>query len=244
MRTSIALGLAGAVALAAAPPAVAEPPGTPHPVPPQVRQLVVFRDGSFKEKTTRARRAAVHVGHRRCVLGVGTPLAALVVSRVARIGLHDYGRCSTRARDAAGLFVRKLGRDANAGQDGWVYKVGTRSGSAGGADPSGPFGHGKLHSGAHVLWFYCHMRGSSCQRTLSFDQVDTQPPGGVAVHVGAYDDRGKEIPAAGVTVHVDAATGVTDASGVAHIAGGIGKHRMWADGGGYVRSFETTVELQ
>ena len=95
-----------------------------------------------------------------------------------------------------------------------------------------------------MLWFYCHMQGSSCQRTLSFDEVDTQPPGGVLVHVGAYDDRGREIPAAGVTVHVDAATGVTDQNGAVTIAAGAGRHTMYADGGGYVRSFDTTVELQ
>jgi hypothetical protein len=242
-------GLTATAALATltvAAPASARPlpPGSPPPPPPKISQLVVFRDDSFKEKTVRARRVAVHVGRRRCLLAPATPLAALVASRVAKLGLKDYGRCSRRVRDAAGLFVRKLGRDANSGQDGWVYKVGHRTGSAGAADPSGPFGHGRLKNGAHVLWFYCHMQGSSCQRTLSFDEVDTQPPGGVVVHVGAYDDRGKEIPAAGVTVHVDALSAVTDASGIAHLVAPVGKHTMYADGGGYVRSFDTPVELQ
>ena len=242
MRRALATGLAAG--LIAAPAAASPIPGGSPPLPPKVSQLVVFRDGSFKEKAARARRSAVHLGRRRCVVGAGTPLAALVASKVAKIGLRDYGSCSSRARDAAGLFVRKLGPDANAGQDGWVYKVGLKTGSAGAADPSGPFGHGKLKDGAHVLWFYCHMQGSSCQRTLSFDEVDTQPPGGVLVHVGAYDDRGREIPAAGVTVHVDAATGVTDQNGAVTIAAGAGRHTMYADGGGYVRSFDTTVELQ
>jgi hypothetical protein len=239
-----ALGLCAGAALAVA-PAAASPVGGGGPPPaPKVNQLVVFRDRSFKEKTTRAKRVAVHLGRRRCVVGDGTPLAALVASKVAKVGLHDFGACSSRARDAAGLFVRKLGPDANAGQDGWVYKVGRRTGSAGAADPSGPFGHGKLKFGAHVLWFYCHMRGSSCQRTLSFDEIDTQPPGAVVAHVGAYDDRGKGIPAAGVTVHVGSASGVTDKTGAVTIAAGVGKHAMHADGGGYVRSFDTTVELQ
>jgi hypothetical protein len=244
-RLNTALALATAVATLAVVPAAASPiGGGGPPPPPKVNQLVVFRDGSFKEKTTRAKRVAVHIGKRRCVVGAGTPLAALVASKVAKIGLRDYGSCSSRARDAAGLFVRKLGPDANAGQDGWVYKVGRRTGSAGAADPSGPFGHGTLKHGAHVLWFYCHMQGSSCQRTLSFDQVTTQPPGAVVIHVGAYDDRGKGIPAAGVTVHVGPASGVTDQNGAVTIAAGVGKHTMYADGGGFVRTFDTTVELQ
>jgi hypothetical protein len=216
--------------------------GTP---PPKVNQLVVFRDGSFKEKTTRAKRVSVHIGPKRCVVGAGTPLAALVASKVARIGLRDFGSCSAHARDAGGLFVRKLGPDANAGQNGWVYKIGRRSGTAGAADPSGPFGHAKLKFGAHVLWFYCVMQSSGgCQRTLSFQEIDTQPPGGLVVHVGAYNDQGKGIPAAGVTVHVDSATAVTDASGVARLSPGAGKHSMYADGGGYVRTFDTNVEVQ
>ena len=215
------------------------------PPPPKVNQLVVFRDGSFREKTTRAKRVSVHLGHKRCLVGAGTPLSALVASRVARIALRDFGSCSRRARDAAGLFVRKLGPDANSGQDGWVYKVGRKSGTGGAADPKGPFGHGKLKFGAHVLWFYCHMQASGgCQRTLSFDEIDTQPPGGLLVRVGAYNDQGKGIPAAGVTVHVGSATGVTDSTGAARIAAGVGKQTMYADGGGYVRTFDTTVEVQ
>jgi hypothetical protein len=219
----------------------------PAPVPasaaPVVHQLVVFRSGSFKEKTVRARQTRVHVGHKRCAVGAATPLAALVSSRVAKITLRDFGSCSSRARDASGLFVRKLGPDANAGQNGWVYKVGHRGGSAGAADPSGPFGRGRLRSGADVLWFYCRMQSSgSCQRTLSIDGASAQP-GAVVVRVGAYNDQGKRIPAAGVTVHVDSATGLTDASGGARVAVSAGRHKVWADGGGDVRSFNARVEV-
>lgn len=242
MRLALATALALGVAVA---PAAASPSGGGGgSVSPKVNQLVVFRDGSFKEKTTRARRAAVHIHGRRCVVGEATPLAALVVSKVAKIGLHDFGSCSSRPRDAGGLFVRKLGPDANAGQDGWVYKIGHKSGTAGAADPSGPFGHGRLKFGAHVLWFYCHMQGASCQRTLSFDQIDAQPPGAVEVRVSAYNDRGKGIPAAGVTVHVDAATATTDQNGVARLTPGAGSHTTYADGAGYVRSFDTKVAVQ
>ena len=235
----------GAAAVVPA-PAVAMPiGGNPlPPPPPKVNQLVAFRDGSFKEKTVRARRIAIRVHGRRCVVGAATPLSALVASRVASVRLRDFGSCSSRARDAGGLFVRRIGPDANRGQDGWVYKVGRRAGTTGAADPSGPFGHGKLKYGAHVLWFYCRMQSQGCQRTLSFMQIDTQPPGGLVVRVGAYDDRGRGVPAAGVTVHLDSITGKTDASGVARLSAPLGVHDMYAEGGGYVRTFDTRVEVQ
>ncbi|HEY7633713.1 MAG TPA: hypothetical protein VH817_23635 [Thermoleophilaceae bacterium] len=231
----VALATALAIGVAAAPAAAAAP---------KVDQLVVFRDGSFKKKTTHARQAAVRVHGRRCAVGAATPLAALITSRVAKIGLKDFGSCSRRPRDASGLFVRKLGRDANSGQDGWVYKVGNKSGTAGAADPTGPFGHGKLRAGARVLWFYCHIQGSSCQRTLAFSKVDTGQPGAVEVHVRAYNDRGKGIPAAGVTVHADALTATTDQNGVARLTPGAGTHTLYADGGGYVRSFDSKVAVK
>lgn len=235
LKTALALGAAATVAVT---------PAAASPGPPRIHQLVVFSDGSFKEKNTRAREVRVRVGRKSCVVGQGTALSALVASRVAKVALHDYGSCSKRPRDASGLFVRKLGADANRGQDGWVYKVGHKTASAGAADPSGPFGNGRLKSGTDVLWFYCHMRGSSCQRTLSFGKVDTQQAGSVTVRVRAYNDRGKGVPAAGVTVHVGSATATTDSGGVARIAASAGKHTLFADGGGYVRSFKTKVDIK
>jgi hypothetical protein len=226
---------AAAVVAAPAPAALAAP---------KVRQLVVFRDGSFRSKTVTAGRASVKVNGRRCAVAPATPLAALVRSRPPALGLKDYGSCSGRARDGAGLFVNRIGRDVNAGQDGWVYKVGNRSGSAGAADPTGPFGNGRLRSGARVVWFYCHMQGSTCQRTLAFTRVDIRTPGVLLARVKAYDDRGKGIPAAGVTVHLDSATGTTDASGSVRIAASKGRHSVHADGGGYVRSFDERVALR
>ena len=49
--------------------------------------------------------------------------------------LRDYGACSRRARDAGSLYVRQIGPDRERGRDGWVYKVGSRAGSTGAADP-------------------------------------------------------------------------------------------------------------
>jgi hypothetical protein len=232
-RTLIAMGVAAAVAAPA--PALAAP---------KVHQLVVFRDGSFKAKTVTAGRASVKLHGRRCAVAPATPLAALVKSRPPTLRLKDFGSCSKRARDGAGLFVNRIGRDVNAGQDGWVYKVGNRSGSAGAADPTGPFGNGRLKNDAHVVWFYCHIEGSSCQRTLAFTRIDTSTPGAILARVKAYDDRGKGVPAAGVTVHADGATGTTDATGAVHITASAGRHTLRADAGGYVRSFDTWVVVK
>jgi hypothetical protein len=234
------------VAVAALPAAaVGRPlPGPPATPPPIVHQLVVFRDGSFKEKNARARRVNVRVHGRKCLVPQGTPLAALAASKVAPIGLRDFGSCSRRARDAGGLFVKSLGPDVNAGQDGWVYKVGRKLGTAGAADPSGPFGHGVLRTGSHVVWFYCHFQAGSCQRTLSFSEIATAPPGGLVVHLRAYDDAGRSVPAAGATVHVDAVSALTGTDGGATIAAGAGVHQMWAEQAGLIRSFTTRVVVQ
>ena len=221
------------VAVAALPAAAA------GSAPPKVSQLVVFRDGSFKEKSVRARRVAVRVSGRRCTVPAATPLAALAASKVAKIGLKDFGSCSRRARDAGGLFVKSLGSDVNSGGDGWVYKVGRKLGTAGAADPAGPFGSGLLKAGAEVLWFYCHFQNGSCQRTLSFDA--TAQPGSVVVRVRAYSDQGRGVAAAGAAVHVDSTTAVTASDGSATITTPAGAHRVWVDQSDRIRSFTRRV---
>jgi hypothetical protein len=210
---------------------------------PGVRQLVVFRDGSAKEKSVHARRVTVRVKGHSCVLPAGTPLAALAASKVAPIGFKDFGSCSRRARDAGGLFVRSIGPNANAGQDGWVYKVGRKLGTAGAADPSGPFGRGLLKSRAQVLWFYCHFQNGSCQRTLSFTRVSSAS-GRVTVQVRAYNDQGRAVPAAGATVHLGAATAVAAADGSATLASSPGSQRIYADQPGRIRSFTSRVVVR
>jgi hypothetical protein len=223
---------------------VAFPAAAAAGAPPSVSQLVVFRDGSVKEKGVRAKRVTVRVKARSCALPAATPLAALAASKVAPLGFKDFGSCSRRARDAGGLFVRSIGPDANAGQDGWVYKVGHKQGTAGAADPTGPFGHGLLKSRAQVLWFYCHFQNGSCQRTLSLTQVSSNTPGQVTVRVRAYNDQGRGVPAAGATVHVDAATAVTRPDGSATVTAPAGAHRIYADEAGRIRSFTTRVVVR
>jgi hypothetical protein len=218
------------VAAAAAPAAAAG----------RVSQLVVFRDGTSKQKSVQARQATVRVGGKRCAVPAGTPLAALVTSRVAKIGLHDYGSCSRRPRDAGGLFVKSLGPDVNNGADGWVYKVGRKLGTADAADPAGPFGRGLLKPRSEVLWFYCHFENGSCQRTLSFTRV-APAAGSVQVSVRAYDDHGRGVPAAGATVHADSSTAVTAADGSASVMATAGAHELWVEQSGRMRSFTRRV---
>ena len=206
----------------------------------KVSQLVVFRDGTSKQKTVQPRRATVRVGGKRCAVPAGTPLAALAVSRVAKIAFRDYGSCSRRPRDAGGLFVKSIGPDVNSGVDGWVYKVGRKLGTADAADPAGPFGHGLLKPGSEVVWFYCHFTDGSCQRTLAFTRV-AAAAGSLQVSVRAYDDHGRSVPAAGATVHLDSSTAVTGADGSASVPAAAGTHQLWVDQAARIRSFARTV---
>lgn len=234
MRTRAVLAGTAAVALAAAAPAVAAP---------KVEQLVVQKDGKARQAKVAAAKTQAHVGGRNCTVPSATPLAALLVSDVPKVKLHDYGSCSSKASDASGLFVRSIDGDANKGTDGWVYKVGHRLGTAGAADPSGPFGDGRLKDRARVTWFYCHLdaKDHSCQRTLD---ITVHPKGGgkFLVHVKRYDDRGHGKVAPGATVHAGARKAATDSNGDATLALAPGHHRIYADEPGAIRSFARGVD--
>jgi len=223
MRLAASIGVA-AGCLAAAAPAAAN-----------VRQLVVFRSGEAVQGQVKAAGTKVKVGSRTCAVPARTSLAALLRSHVGPVNLHDYGSCSSKAADAAGLYVRKIRKDAAHGPNGWVYKVGHTTAPAGAADPTGPFGHGRLEPGARVTWFYCHMGARGCQRTLDITKV-TAPAqdGSVRVTVRAFDDSGTGKPAAGATVHSGGATAKANAQGVATITPSGG---MFASKPGLVRSF-------
>lgn len=232
MRRALVAGCTAA--LLAAPPAVA--------AAPKVEQMVVFRDGDAVTRTVAAKEVRVRVERRRCAAGDGTALAALVRSRVGRLGLRDFGSCSTRARDSAGLFVRSIAGERNRGQDGWVYKVGRRGATAGAADPSGPFGRGRLKSGQRVTWFYCRLRDGGCQRTLAIEARRAEP-GAVSVTVRGYDDEGRGVPVEGATVSAGAASAVSAADGSARLALPTGGHRLVAEKDGLVRSFTERVAV-
>jgi hypothetical protein len=181
------------------------------------------------------------VDDRRCTTGRGTPLSALVRSRVGSLRLLDFGSCSLSAADGGGLFVKRIRGDANRGQNGWVYKVGRRAATAGAADPSGPFGRGRLRDAQRVTWFYCRLRNGGCQRTLAL-RLRTEP-GSLVASVRGYDDAGQGVAVEGASVTAGAASGLTDAAGEARLAVPPGRYSVVARKEGAVRSFAERVVL-
>ena len=190
--------------------------------------------------TLKARSATV--SGRRCALGKATPLSVLAGAGVP-FSLRDYGSCSRRARDAGSLYVQKVGPDGARGRDGWVYKVGNRSGSAGAADPGGSFGTGRtLRGGDRVLWFWCVKdRRDACQRTLATTAHATS--GEVHVVVRGFDEQGRGKPVAGATVRLGGKTATTGSDGSATLAAPAGRHRLEASKAGLVPAFPQTVTV-
>jgi hypothetical protein len=188
----------------------------------------------------------VGIDGRRCAIGRATPLSVLAGTGIS-FRLVDYGACSRRPRDAGSLYVRKIGPDRAKGRDGWVYKVGRRSGSAGAADPAGPFGTGRrLRAGQQVLWFWCVKDArDACQRTLETSSAESVAPGApLAVTVRGYDEAGKGVAIAGATVRLGDATAVTGADGVATvIAPAAGSYAVEASKAGLVQSFPRSVTV-
>jgi hypothetical protein len=198
-------------------------------------------------KSVTLKSRAVGIGGKRCAIGRATPLSVLAGTGV-RFRLVDYGACSRKPRDAGSLYVSKIGPDRERRGDGWVYKVGRRVGSAGGADPAGPFGNGrKLRAGQRVLWFWCVKdRSQQCQRTLEATSAGAVAPGApLAVTVRGYDEQGRGVPVAGATVALGGATAVTGADGVATVTAPAapGEAVLEATKPGLVRSFPRTVEV-
>jgi hypothetical protein len=123
---------------------------------------------------------------------------------------------------------------------GWVYKVGHKAATAGAADPSGPFGRGRLRAGQRITWFYCR-RATNCQRTL--EARARAEAGAVAVKVVGFNDAGRGVAVAGATVHVGGAEAVTGPDGKARVAVGPGRYRVYAAKRGLVRSFRDRVTV-
>jgi hypothetical protein len=232
VRAAIAFVALTAIGLAAAPAEGAAP---------KIHQLVVFRDGGAVAKTVSTRATRVRVEGRRCTAGRATALAALVRSRPGRLRLLDFGSCSLNARDGGLLFVEAIRGEANRGRDGWVYKVGRRAGTAGAADPAGPFGRGRLRAGQRVTWFYCRLRRGGCQRTLEL-RLRTEP-GTLVATVRGYDDEARGVPVEGATVSAGGSEASTDSIGEARLALPPGSYRAVARKDGMVRSFGERVEV-
>ena len=218
---------------------LALPPAASAAVP-KVRQMVVFRNGHALSKRVSTAATSVRVSRRRCAVGERTPLAALVRGRPGPLRFRDFGACSSRARDAAGILVTGIGPDRNRGQRGWVYKVGRRAATAGAGDTGGPFGRGRLRAGQRVTWFYC-VRAGDCQRTL---EVTAKPAtGGIVARVRGYDDNGDGVAIVGATVTAGQITGITGPDGRVQMALSTGTHRLVARKDGFVRSFTERVEV-
>lgn len=238
MRRIALIVLAGAVLAA---PAAADARGKVDVmVVGRTRVLVPAKQVPFKQRF-------VGIDGRRCAIGRTTPLSALAGTG-ASFQLVDYGACSRRPRDAGSLYVRKIGPDRATGRDGWVYKVGRRSGSSGAADPSGPFGTGRrLRRGQQVLWFWCVKDAAdACQRTLETSSPRTAAPGApLAVTVRGYDEQGKGVAIEGATVRLGDATAVTGAGGVATVSApaGAGRYRIEASKPGLVVAFPRSVAV-
>jgi len=241
LRARVALAAALGLVLAPATPATA---AAPKPGP-KIEQLVVFRDGAAKLRSVRADQTSAELSGRSCAVPRGTPLSGLLRSKVAGAKLRDFGSCSSRTADAAGLFVSGLGPDRNKGDRGWVYKVGRKAGTAGAADPTGPFGRGLLERGDRVTWFYC-LRAADCQPTLEIRASPASVGGApaVSVRVRGYDDKGRGADVPGATVHFDEQTAVTGANGLVTVPLAPGIYDVYAEKQGFVRSFTEAEKVQ
>jgi hypothetical protein len=242
--SSAVMVLAGAAALAASAHGSVDGAATASAKgAPLIDQMVVFRGGKAIERQVRAARRTTTIGRRTCGIAAATALAALVRSDPGRIGYHDYGSCSRRPADSAGLFVKSLRGQRNRGQDGWVYKVGNKLATAGAADPTGPFGNGRLRGGDDVLWFYCsEFSNGTCQRSLGVETAFGD--GRLTVTVRGYDDAGRAIEIAGATVHAGGRKVTTDAQGRVTLALERGRHEVFASKKGTIRSFAKRVTVK
>jgi hypothetical protein len=204
--------------------------------------MVVFRSGTVVSGRVLAKRTTAKVGRRSCSIAAATPMAALLRSDPGPIGFHDYGSCSRRPADGAGLFVKAIRGERNRRQDGWVYKVGHKLASAGAADPAGPFGSGRLRSGDDVVWFYCRQFATgTCQRSLEIAAVVDGRR--LSVTVTGYDDAGDGAAVAGATVRAGGERATTDGDGKATLTLDRGSHRVHAEKKGAIRSFAKRVKI-
>lgn len=243
------LGIAAALAALCAAPAQAGAAKAPAVETMVVGQGSTLLSPAFVTPSA----TTVTAGGRHCRVGASTPLATLLgagrITPLGSIRVRDFGHCSrTAARDSSALFVSAVGAERNRGRDGWVYKVGRRSGTTGAADLSGPFGTGRrLRAADRLVWFWCRMTGSSCQRTLEVKPVGATVKAGdpLAITVTGYDDAGHGRAVAGATVRLGTAVEAkTDAKGIATLTPvAPGEFAVSADRVGTVPSFPETVTV-
>ncbi len=146
----------------------------------------------------------VNTAHGPCGVAEGLPLDALaVLSRLRRISMsvQDYGHCTSAPAGSGQLFVTAIDGERNHGLNGWEYKVDGRSGTAGAADPAGPFGDGPLKPYERLVWFWCESFGGGCQRSLEVRAPRSVRHGAAfSVTVVGEDNNGSAEPMSGARV--------------------------------------------
>lgn len=232
-RRLLALALTPVAALAAA---GAQPPAEAGAAAPRIETMVVARDGSvYGPKRVTAAATRVRASGRRCRVRAGLPLTALAaLDRAGGPAFRTRGSCSS-------LYVFQVGRDREAGTGGWVYKVGTRAGTVGAGDPSGPFGDGRrLRTGRRVLWYWCVAAGR-CQRTLALrlSSRDAAPGAAFSVRAISYDGEGRGRFEPSVSVAIAGSRAVTGADGLATLQAPsrMGRFRVRATARGLIPPF-------
>jgi hypothetical protein len=200
---------------------------------PRVRAMVVGRSGDVVAGVKSVRLDAFRTG--RCRIGSGLPLGAL---QALRVSWRARGGCESK-------YVFQVGRARAGGQQGWVYKVGTRSGTAAATDPSGPFGNGRIRSGAEVVWFWCR-RALRCQRSLKVTGERRVRVGRtLRVRVRGYDDFGRSRVVRGARVSVGRARVRTNRRGLATIRmARRGLFRLRASKRGLVPAFPIGIRVR
>jgi hypothetical protein len=240
MRRALAIVLATAAGVA---------PGAAPATAATVQTMVVGKDRVLRSpRAVTLRGRTVRVGGKPCAVARATPLAALLGTGL-RVRLRDYGSCGRRTRDSGSLFVTQVGPDRNRGRDGWVYKVGRRAGTAGAADPAGPFGNGGMRADDRVTWFWCVLSSSdSCQRTLEVTPASASVPAGstLRVTVRGYDDSGRGVNVLGATVTLGSARAVTGTDGTATLTvpAATGRLRLSATHTSMVDAFPREVAVR
>jgi hypothetical protein len=220
--------------------------------PAQVDVMVVGkRRVIVKPVTVRADETVVRASGRRCAVGASTPLAGLVAalarSKVA-YSVRDFGSCSAASpRDSRQLFVKRIGRERNKGQNGWVYKVDDRAPNRGAADT-------RMRRGDRLVWLYCEQQPKSggCQSTLRIVPAKRSGLAGesLRVRVLGFDDRRRKRPVPGATVSLTAArkeitSAVAAADGTALLTlPGAGTYELAATAPGLVPSFPVRIKTK
>jgi hypothetical protein len=218
----------------------------------RVQAMVVGKNGVLvKPATVRARATSVRASGRRCAVAASTPLAALVAALArAQVAyrVRDFGSCANAdPRDSGQLFVNRIGKERNSGQDGWVYKIDDRALGRGAADA-------RLRTGDRLVWLYCEqdLESGGCQRSLRAVPARRSGLAGesLKVSVFGYDDKRarRPVPAALVThsagdKKIGSAT--TAADGTALLTFPVpGRYRIAATAVGLVPSFPVRIRAR